>query len=116
MRSVGERVTFCRRLFRELFEVVHFKGEMGEIGADHYRPAFVKFANLDFLVATGRFQKNQLRATARGLAPNLIEPKNILTMGYRNEHRYRFKLPFWTKQLKRLHCAFADSHRAEARC
>ena len=51
---------------------------MGEIGADHYRPAFVKFANLNFLVATGRFQKNELRSATRGLTPNLIEPKNIL--------------------------------------
>ena len=115
MRSVGERVTFCRRLFRELFEVVHFKGEMGEIGADHYRPALVKFANLNFLVAAGRFQKNELRSATRGLTPKRV-CSSFLTMGYRNEHRYRFKLPFWTKPLKRLHCAFADSHRAEARC
>jgi len=35
---------------------------MRQIGADHYRPALIKFANLDFFFAAGGFQKDELRA------------------------------------------------------
>ena len=48
-------MTFCCCLFRELLEIVHFKGEMRKVRADHYRPAVVKFTNLNLLVAMGSF-------------------------------------------------------------
>ena len=50
---------------------------MRQIRADHYRPALVEFANLNFLVATGGLQKNELRPATRALTPNLFEAENI---------------------------------------
>src|SRR5439155_13075097 len=37
MRPVRQRITFCRRLFGELFQIVHFESEMCKIGANHDR-------------------------------------------------------------------------------
>jgi hypothetical protein len=70
-------MTFRRRFFRELIQVVHLKREMGEVGSNHNRPAFVEFANLNFLVAIGRFQKHELRTATRRLAANLFETEDI---------------------------------------
>ena len=65
-------------MVRKLIEVVHFKGEMRQIGADHYRPALIKFSNLDFFVAAGGFQKDELRAAPGCLTSNLFQSENVL--------------------------------------
>src|SRR5207249_12203359 len=51
---------------------------MREIRTDHDRPALVEFANLDLLVSLRRFQKNQVRAAARGVATKLLQSEDIL--------------------------------------
>src|SRR6266403_2848662 len=78
MRSIRQRITFRCRFPRKLFQVVHLKSEMRKIRTDHDRPTLVEFANLDLLVPLSRFQKNQLRATARGVATKLLESEHIL--------------------------------------
>ena len=41
---------------------------MGQVRTDHYRPALIEFAQLDFLLAARRLEENQLR-TATGSVP-----------------------------------------------
>src|SRR5437899_6463835 len=53
MRPIGQRITFCFRFLRELFQIVHFKCEVRQVGADHYRTALVKFTNLNLPIAVG---------------------------------------------------------------
>ena len=53
------------------------RGEMGQVGPDHDRPALVKFAELDFLFAPGRFQEDQLRSAPRSVAPHFLQPENV---------------------------------------
>ena len=62
----------------ELVQVVHLKSKMRQIGADHYRPALIKFANLDFFVAAGGFQKDELGAAPGCLTSNLFQSENVL--------------------------------------
>ena len=57
MRAVRQRISFGCRFSRELFQIVHFKGEMSQVRANHDRPALIEFANLDLLVPVRRFQK-----------------------------------------------------------
>jgi hypothetical protein len=51
MWSVRQRMAFCRGVFFELVQIVDFKCEMGQIGADDNRAAAVEFADLNFLIA-----------------------------------------------------------------
>jgi len=83
MRPVGQGITFCSSVLRERIQIIHFKGKMGQIGPNNYRPAFVKFANLNFLITTGRLEKYELRPTTRGLAADLLEPEDIFIEGDR---------------------------------
>src|SRR5438067_2052253 len=78
MRPVRQRITFRSRFACKLFQVVHLKSKMRKIRTDHDRPALVEFANLDLHVPVRRFQKNQLRAAARGMATKLPESEHIL--------------------------------------
>jgi capsid portal protein len=83
MWPVRERITFRRRLLRKLIQVLHLKSQMREVRSNHNRPALVEFANLNFLVAIGRFQKNELRTAAGRLAANLFETAAIFLTGDR---------------------------------
>ena len=51
MRPVGKRVTFRRRLLREFLDIVDLESEMGQVGTDHDRAAFVELADLNFFLA-----------------------------------------------------------------
>lgn len=77
MRPVREWITLGRRLPGEFLDVVDLKGKMGQVGPDQDRAALVKLAELDFLLASGRFQEDQLRAAPRGVAPDFLQPENI---------------------------------------
>ncbi len=77
MRTVGERVALGGGLFGELLDVIDFEGEVGEVGPDHDRAAFVEFAELDFLLAPGSFQENELRAAARSMAPHFLQAEDV---------------------------------------
>src|SRR5438094_10416680 len=71
-------MAFCGRMFRELFQIVHFKSEVRKIGADHYRPALIEFTNLNLLVALGCFQKHKLRSATGSVTAKLLESQHIL--------------------------------------
>src|SRR6266508_5189386 len=60
MWSVRQRMAFCRGVFGELVQIVDFKCEMRQIGADHNRAAPVEFAYLNFLIAAWCFQEDEL--------------------------------------------------------
>ena len=62
----------------ELVQVIYFKCEMCQIRTDDDRPAVVKFANLNFLMAAGRFQENQLRAAPGSVTPKLLQTEHVL--------------------------------------
>ncbi len=61
---------------------VDLESEMGQIGTDHDRTALIELTDLDFLLASGRFEKNELRAPAGGMAPGFFEPENIPVKRY----------------------------------
>src|SRR6266513_4922925 len=67
MRPVGERIPLGRSLSCEFFQIVHFKGKMGQVRSNHYWTAFIILATLDLFFALGRFKKNELRAAPRGV-------------------------------------------------
>src|SRR5437016_10718988 len=71
-------MTFCGRMFREIFQIVHFKSEVRKIGADYYRPALIEFTNLNLLVALGCFQKHKLRSATGSMTAKLLESQHIL--------------------------------------
>src|SRR6266496_309829 len=71
-------MAFCLRVLSETFQIVHFKREMSKVGPDHYRPALVKFTNLNLLVAVGCFQKHELRPAPGSVTTELLESQNIL--------------------------------------
>ena len=77
MRPVGERITLFRRLARERLDVVDLEGEMGQIRAHDHGTALVEFADLDFFVAPGRFEENQLRTATRRMPPRFLESQNV---------------------------------------
>jgi len=77
MWSVGKRITFGGRFAREFVEIVHFESEMCQIGPNYDRAALIEFAKFDFLLALGRFQKNQLRAAAGSMPAKLLESENV---------------------------------------
>src|SRR6266550_1323301 len=60
MWSVRQRMAFCRGVFGELVQIVDFKCEMRQIGADDNRAALVEFAYLNFLIAAWCFQEDEL--------------------------------------------------------
>src|SRR5439155_5022656 len=60
MWSVRQRIAFCRGVFGELVQIVDFKSEMRQIGADDNRAAPVKFADLNFLIAAWCFEEDEL--------------------------------------------------------
>ena len=60
MWSVGQRMAFCRGVFCELVQIVDFKCEMRQIGADDNGAAPVEFAYLNFLIAAWCFQEDEL--------------------------------------------------------
>src|SRR4029453_8807412 len=60
MWSVRQRMAFCGGVFGELVQVVDFKCEVRQIGADDNRAAPIEFAYLNFLFAAWRFQKHEL--------------------------------------------------------
>ena len=62
---------------RESLDVVHLESEMRQVRPDLHRTALIKFAELDFLFAPGRFQKNQLRAAAGSMPAHLFEAEDI---------------------------------------
>src|SRR5947208_10881925 len=71
-------MTFCGRMFRETFQSVHFKSEVRKIGADHRRPALIKFTNLNLLVALGCFQKHKLRSATGSVTAKFLKSQHIL--------------------------------------
>src|SRR4029453_1729086 len=77
MWPVGERVAFRGRPFREFLDVIDLEGEMSQIRSDHHRTAIVEFANLDFHIASRRFQEDKLRTAARGMAANFFQTEYI---------------------------------------
>src|SRR5205809_5633018 len=138
MRPVRQRVTFSGCVFRKLVQIIHFECEMRQIGTNLHRTALIKFAKLDFLVATWCFQEDELRSAARCVSSNLFESENILIKRNRFlqvmyaiarvqqflDHglRYSFargiqNFPLWTKPLKRLiSAAHAKSPGLKPRC
>ena len=60
MWSVRQRMALCRRVLGELVQIVDFKREMRQIGADDNRAAPVEFAYLNFLIAAWCFQEDEL--------------------------------------------------------
>jgi hypothetical protein len=50
---------------------------MRQIGPDHYWSTSIKFTDLNFFVASRRFQKDELRTAARCVASNLLQPQNV---------------------------------------
>src|SRR6266508_311718 len=78
MRAIGKRMAFCLRVLSETFQIVHFKREMGKVGPDHYRPALVKFTNLNLLVAVRCFQKHELRSATGSVTAKLLKSQHIL--------------------------------------
>ena len=60
MWSVRQRMAFCSGVFGELVQIVYFKCEMRQIGADDNRAAPVEFAYLYFLIAAWCLQKHKL--------------------------------------------------------
>src|SRR5215467_10751685 len=77
MRPIGQRITLSCGMFGELVHVLDFKSKMRQIGADYYWSTSVKFADLNFFVASRCFQKDELRTAPRCVASNLLQPQNI---------------------------------------
>ena len=57
-------------------DVVHLKSQMRQVRTYLHRTTRIIFANLDQLVACGRFEKDQLGAPSTGLASHLFEPEH----------------------------------------
>ena len=83
MRSVAERVTEGGGVFGEGFEIIDFKGEVREIGADLNRAALVEFANLDERFATGGLEENEVRPAPAHAAADFFETKDVFVEGNR---------------------------------
>src|SRR5204862_6800771 len=73
-----ERLAFCGGLVREHFQIAHCESGVGKIGADHYRPALMKFTNLNLLVTLGCVQKHKLRSATGSVTAKLLESQHIL--------------------------------------
>jgi hypothetical protein len=65
-------------VFGELVQIVHFKCEMRQIGADDDRSAIVELTDLNFLIAARRFEKDELRPAPGGLPANLLKAEDVL--------------------------------------
>ena len=77
MRTIRERITFGCRFTRERFKVVHLESEMGQVRPHHYGAALVELADLDFLIAAGRLQENQLRSAPGSVPARFLEPEDV---------------------------------------
>src|SRR5438874_10098151 len=73
MRAVGQRIALGRSLSCEFFQIIHFKGEMGQVRPNHDGAAFVVLANLDLFLALGCFEKDELRAAPGGVSPCFLQ-------------------------------------------
>src|SRR6476620_1132364 len=83
LRAVGQRITLGRSLSGTFFQVVHFKGEMGQVRPHHYWAALVVLANLDLFLALGCFEKDELRSTAGGVAEGFLQTEDVSIKGDR---------------------------------
>lgn len=83
MGTIRERITFGFRFTRERFKVVHFESEMGQVRPHHYRAALVELADLDFLIAARRLEKNELGAAAGRVPARFLEPEDVPIKGDR---------------------------------
>ncbi len=79
--AVGEGVAEFGGVLGEGGEIGYFEGEVGQVGSDDDRSAFVKFADFDHLLALGGFQKDELGTPARCGAANFFEPEHLFIKG-----------------------------------
>ena len=50
---------------------------MSQVGAHHNRAALVIFADLNFLFAPGRLEKDKLRAAAGSVAAHFLQAEDV---------------------------------------
>ena len=77
VRPIRKRITFRFRVFGELLQVVDLEREMGQIGSDDHRTAFVEFADLDLLLASRRLEKDELRAATGSVATRFFQSEHV---------------------------------------
>ena len=56
---------------------------MSQIRPNDHRPALVEFAQLEFLFALWRFQKNQLLAPPGSVAPGFLQAEHVFVKRHR---------------------------------
>src|SRR5437868_13899011 len=81
MWSIGQWMPFRSGVLREFLQVVHFKSEVRQIGANLYRAALIEFTNFYLLVAAGRLEKNELRTAPRCVATDFFQPEHVFIKG-----------------------------------
>src|SRR6195256_3184632 len=62
MRAVRERIALRGRFPRECIEIVHFEGQMRQVGANNDGAALIELADLNLLLALRRFEEDRSRA------------------------------------------------------
>src|SRR4029077_17802312 len=68
---------------RELLDVLHFEGEMRQIGTDNPQPAFIDFTNLDLFLALPSLDDHQLRAAPGSMTTSFLQTKNVFVKRHR---------------------------------
>ena len=77
MRSIAERIPQRGGVLGEGIHILHFKSEVGEIGADEHGPAAVEFTNLDQFLAARSLEKNKLGSPPALAAAHLLQAEDL---------------------------------------
>ena len=77
MRAVAERVSQGGGVFGEGFQIVDFKGEVREIGADLNGAALVELANFDERFAAGGLEEDEVRPAPAHAAADFFETEDV---------------------------------------
>lgn len=83
VRAIGIGHAVCAEMFFKFSETIDLESEMREIGLDLNRAAGWEMANLNFLLAFGSFEENELGAARRFVAARFGQAENIFIKGDR---------------------------------
>ena len=78
MRTVAQGISLRRSLRGEFLDIIDLEGEVGQIRTHDHRAAFIELAQLDFLVALGGLEEDELRAASAGAPAGFLEAEHVL--------------------------------------
>src|ERR1700736_2908325 len=77
-RTIGKRIAFCRGVFGERFEIVHFECEVRDIRTHVYGTAPIELADLDLFITARGFEEDQFRTARRLRTVGFFQSKHVL--------------------------------------